>query len=95
MIITQTPLRVSLAGGGTDFPDYLLGNGGSASTASHFACDLGKGTPPRTGGRFRVIALTDNIPLFTAWANDTEYANVGAGRIRRGEGQGRRGAMAG
>lgn len=61
---------------------FLLGNGGSASTASHFACDLGKGTAPRTGRRFRVIALTDNIPLLTAWANDTEYANVFAEQLR-------------
>lgn len=61
---------------------FLLGNGGSASTASHFACDLGKGTAPRTGRRFRVIALTDNIPLLTAWANDTEYANVFVEQLR-------------
>jgi len=83
MIITRTPLRIRLAGGGTDFPDYLLGNCGSASTASHFACDLGKGMAPRTGRRFRVIALTDNVPLLTAWANDTEYANVFVEQLRK------------
>src|SRR5208282_2664761 len=50
---------------------YLFGNGGSASLASHFACDLGKGTAYCNGGkRFRVLALTDNIPTITAWAND-------------------------
>ena len=63
---------------------FLFGNGGSASLASHFACDLGKGTvvdgnPHR---RLRVIALTDNIPLMTAWANDSCYENVFAEQLR-------------
>jgi len=56
---------------------FIMGNGGSAATASHFACDLGKGTVGSPSGkRFRVIALSDNIPLMTAWANDTDYANI-------------------
>jgi D-sedoheptulose 7-phosphate isomerase len=55
---------------------FVLGNGGSAATASHFACDLAKGT--RVAGRptFRVVPLTDNMPLVTAWANDTSYERV-------------------
>ena len=56
---------------------YLFGNGGSASLASHFACDLGKGTAYcNSGRRFRVIALTDNVPTMTAWANDASYEDV-------------------
>ena len=55
---------------------FILGNGGSAATASHFACDLGKGTICGGRQRFRVMALTDNMPLFSAWANDTGYENV-------------------
>jgi len=56
---------------------YLFGNGGSASLASHFACDLGKGTAYLNGGkRFRVLALTDNIPVITAWANDASYEDI-------------------
>jgi D-sedoheptulose 7-phosphate isomerase len=56
---------------------YLFGNGGSASLASHFACDLGKGTAYLNGSkRFRVIALTDNIPAMTAWANDASYEHI-------------------
>src|SRR6266567_326735 len=47
---------------------YLLGNGGSAALASHCACDLGKGTIMNGHRRFRVLALTDNVPLLTAWA---------------------------
>lgn len=55
---------------------FLLGNGGSAATASHFACDLGKGTIQKDRPRFKVVALTDNIPLITAWANDTSYDGI-------------------
>src|SRR3990167_5824325 len=52
---------------------FLFGNGGSAATASHFACDLGKSTAMQNRKRFRVYSLADNIPLLTAWANDTDY----------------------
>lgn len=55
---------------------FLVGNGGSAATASHFACDLAKGTLAPGQPRLRVVALTDNVPLLTAWANDTDYDNV-------------------
>jgi D-sedoheptulose 7-phosphate isomerase len=63
---------------------FLFGNGGSAALASHFACDLGKGTSARCNGsrRFRVIALTDNLPLITAWANDTSYDNIFVEQLR-------------
>jgi D-sedoheptulose 7-phosphate isomerase len=54
----------------------IMGNGGSAATASHFACDLGKGTLMPGRPRFRVIALTDNMPLFSALANDFGYDRV-------------------
>ena len=55
---------------------FLLGNGGSAATASHFANDLSKGTVIEGKPRFRAIALTDNVPLITAWGNDSSYAHV-------------------
>lgn len=55
---------------------FIMGNGGSAATASHFACDLGKGTLIPGYPRFRVIALTDNMPLFSALANDFGYDRV-------------------
>jgi D-sedoheptulose 7-phosphate isomerase len=60
---------------------YLFGNGGSAALASHFACDLGKGTANGTGKRFRVLALTDNVPLMTAWSNDSKYEDVFAEQL--------------
>lgn len=55
---------------------FTCGNGGSAATASHFACDLAKGTQKEDVEPFRVIALTDNVPLMTAWANDSDYRMV-------------------
>lgn len=55
---------------------FVLGNGGSASTASHFACDLGKGTAAPGAARFRVISIADNLAVLTAWANDCTYEMV-------------------
>jgi D-sedoheptulose 7-phosphate isomerase len=58
-----------------------MGNGGSASTASHMACDLAKQTVMAGRPRFRVIALTDNMALFSAYANDNGYENVFAEQL--------------
>lgn len=60
---------------------YLFGNGGSAALASHFACDLGKGAVNGTGKRFRVLALTDSVPMITAWANDANYDDIFAEQL--------------
>jgi len=61
---------------------FTLGNGGSAATASHFACDLAKGTITPGRPRFRVVAFTDNVPLMTAWSNDVAYEDVFAEQLR-------------
>ena len=63
---------------------FLFGNGGSAALASHFACDLAKGTaaPDRLSKRFRALSLADNLALITAWANDTSYEHVFAEQLR-------------
>jgi len=55
---------------------FVIGNGGSAATASHFACDLSKGTRRDGPPTFHVVSLTDNVPLLTAWANDSGYDRV-------------------
>lgn len=59
---------------------FIVGNGGSASTASHFACDLGKGTLGNLYNsdkkRFKVISLTDNYPIMTAIGNDLSYEDI-------------------
>ena len=59
----------------------ILGNGGSAATALHFACDLSKGAITTGKPRFKVFTLTDNIALLTAWANDNMYRNSFAEQI--------------
>ena len=55
---------------------FVFGNGGSAATASHFACDLGKGTIQPNLPRFKIICLNDNVPTLTAYANDVGYDSV-------------------
>jgi D-sedoheptulose 7-phosphate isomerase len=54
---------------------YFLGNGGSAATSTHFACDLGKGTKNQVN-RFKTQGLADNFATFTAYANDDGYEHV-------------------
>jgi D-sedoheptulose 7-phosphate isomerase len=66
-------LRDARARGATIF---FCGNGGSASTASHFACDLGKNTVHAVKGRFRTVALVDNLAAITAWGNDNGYDQI-------------------
>ena len=60
---------------------YLIGNGGSAATASHMACDLNKTASVDGKPLFRAVALTDNVPLLTAWGNDTEYEEIFAQQL--------------
>ena len=55
---------------------FLFGNGGSAALASHMACDVGKGTISGERKRLKTIALTDNVALITAWANDKAYEAI-------------------
>jgi D-sedoheptulose 7-phosphate isomerase len=55
---------------------FICGNGGSASTATHFACDLSKTTIVEGKRRFRVHCLNDNIPLITAIINDEGFDNL-------------------
>lgn len=60
---------------------FIMGNGGSASTASHFVCDLAKNTRKSGWPEFRVIGLTDNMAIFSAYANDEGYENVFAQQL--------------
>lgn len=66
-------------------PIFIIGNGGSAANASHFAQDLAKGTFASKIGlsniedvnkTFKAISLTDNISFITAVANDSSYENI-------------------
>lgn len=55
---------------------FIMGNGGSAATASHFALDLAKNTIMPGIPRLKAISLTDHVPLITAWSNDIAYEHI-------------------
>ena len=59
---------------------FVIGNGGSASTASHFACDLGKGTLKNfyddQEKRFKITSLTDNVATMMAFGNDLSFKDI-------------------
>jgi len=55
---------------------FIMGNGGSASTSSHFVCDLAKNTRFEGLPHYRVIGLADNMEIFSAYANDEGYESV-------------------
>jgi len=60
---------------------FVFGNGGSASNASHFATDLGKGSSDKLNRRFRVLSLNDNVSWITALGNDYSYDQVYARQL--------------
>jgi D-sedoheptulose 7-phosphate isomerase len=60
---------------------FVMGNGGSAANASHFATDLGKGSSDKIGRRFRVLSLNDNVSWMTALGNDYSYDEVYARQL--------------
>lgn len=70
-----------LAAGRAGSRIYLIGNGGSAATASHMANDLCKQAAVSGRPLLRAIALTDNVPLITAWSNDAAYADCFARQL--------------
>lgn len=55
---------------------FVVGNGGSATTASHFATDIGKGASLDKPARFRILSLTDNNGWMTALGNDLSYEDI-------------------
>ena len=55
---------------------FIMGNGGSASTASHMVCDLAKNTRGPGWPHYKVIGLSDNIAILSAYGNDDGYENV-------------------
>ncbi len=55
---------------------FVFGNGGSAATANHFACDIVKGASYGREKRFRILSLSEQIPTMTAYSNDVGYESV-------------------
>lgn len=54
---------------------FVIGNGGSAATSSHFVCDMGKNSRNKSNPRLKIIGLADNVAIFSAYANDDGYEN--------------------
>ena len=61
---------------------FVIGNGGSASTSTHFACDLNKWVSDEAERKFRAFALVDNIPLMSALTNDNGWSDVYSEQLR-------------
>jgi D-sedoheptulose 7-phosphate isomerase len=61
---------------------FVFGNGGGSATSAHFVCDLAKGTAASGRRRLRALSLAENVPLLTAWANDTDYTNTFGEQLR-------------
>ena len=61
---------------------YVMGNGGSGSTASHFVSDLLKTAITKGNKRFSAISLVDNIPVLLAWSNDSSYEEIFVEQLR-------------
>jgi D-sedoheptulose 7-phosphate isomerase len=55
---------------------FVMGNGGSGATASHWVCDMNKGCGYGREQRFRMMCLNDNIPTLLAYANDVGYEDI-------------------
>lgn len=61
---------------------FVMGNGGSAAAASHLANDINKFTIVEGQRRYKCVALTDNVALMTAWANDASYGDLFVEQLR-------------
>jgi D-sedoheptulose 7-phosphate isomerase len=61
---------------------FVCGNGGSASTASHFVTDMVKGASYNRSSRFRIMALTDSMATITAYSNDVGYDCIFAEQLK-------------
>lgn len=61
---------------------FIMGNGGSGATASHYCCDFNKGISIHKDKRYRMICLNDNIPTMMAYANDMAYDEVFVGPLQ-------------
>ncbi len=75
-------MRILLAARERGSRIFIMGNGGSAATASHFVCDFNKGLNQPGQKPFKFICLNDNIPAMLAWGNDQGYADIFVEQLR-------------
>jgi len=72
----ETFIKVLVKARDNDNTIFIMGNGGSAATASHFVCDFAKGSSYGKEKRFKMICLNDNTPIMMAYANDMSYEDI-------------------
>lgn len=72
----ETFINVLLKARDEDKTIFIMGNGGSAATASHFVCDFAKGASYGKDIRFKFICLNDNVPIMMAYSNDISYDDI-------------------
>ncbi len=72
----ETFLKVLINAKNENKTIFIMGNGGSAATASHFVCDFAKGASYGKEKKFNFICLNDNIPIMMAYANDISYDDI-------------------
>ena len=75
-------IRILFEAWKSDNQVFVAGNGGSASTSTHFACDLNKWVSDEAERKFRAFALVDNIPLVSALTNDNGWGEVYVEQLR-------------
>lgn len=78
----NTLMNVLVQAKNDDKTIFIMGNGGSAATASHYVCDFNKGISYGKDKMFKFICLNDNIPTMMAYANDLSYADVFVGPLK-------------
>lgn len=61
---------------------FVMGNGGSAATASHYVCDFNKGISLNQEKKFKFICLNDNVPSMMAYANDMSFEDIFVEQLR-------------
>ena len=76
MLIIEEIFRVLIKAREDGKKIFLMGNGGSASTSTHFVSDLLKTSIIKKKRRFKAFSLTDNTPVILAWANDASYDDI-------------------
>jgi D-sedoheptulose 7-phosphate isomerase len=74
--VVEQIINAIIDAGNRDKAIYLIGNGGSAVTASHLARDIGIGTRSSSTKPFKAISLVDNVAVMTAIANDEDFSKV-------------------
>ena len=78
----QNIIKILITARKTKKKIFVMGNGGSGSTASHLVSDLLKTAMTKGDTRFSAISLVDNVPVILAWANDSSYDRIFSEQVK-------------